>query len=35
VRGGDLFAQKEWSQSVNLETTGTEDGSFKLYHKPQ
>ena len=35
VRNGELFAQKEWSLSVNLKTTGTEDGSFKLYHKPQ
>jgi hypothetical protein len=35
VRGGDLFAQKEWQTSVTMTTTGTEDGSFKLYHKPQ
>jgi len=35
VRNGALFAQKEWSLSVNLATSGTEDGSFKLYHKPQ
>ena len=35
VRSGELFAQKEWSLSVNQKTTGTEDGSFKLYHKPQ
>ena len=35
VRGGELFAQKEWQMSVNLATTGTEEGSFKLYHRPQ
>jgi len=35
VRGGELFASKQWQNSVNLTTTGTEEGSFKLYHKPQ
>jgi hypothetical protein len=35
VRGGELFAQKEWQTSVAMTTTGTEEGSFKLYHKPQ
>ena len=35
VRNGELFAQKEWSLSVNQKTSGSEDGSFKLYHRPQ
>jgi hypothetical protein len=35
VRGGELFAQKEWQTSVNMVTSGTEQGSFKLYHRPQ
>ena len=35
VRGGELFAQKEWQTSVTMTTKGTEEGSFKLYHKPQ
>lgn len=35
VRGGELFAQKEWSLSTTGATSGTEEGSFKLYHKPQ
>lgn len=35
VRGGELFAQKEWKTEVNMTTVGNEEGSFKLYHKPQ
>ncbi len=35
VRGGELFAQKQWNLSVTQVTTGTDDGSFMLYHRPQ
>jgi hypothetical protein len=35
VRNGELFAQKQWQTSVNMATSGTENGTFKLYHKPQ
>lgn len=35
VRGGELFAQKEWQTAVNMTTTGSEEGWFKLIHKPQ
>jgi hypothetical protein len=35
VRGGDLFASKQWDLTVSGVTTGEENGTFKLDHKPQ
>ncbi|MCJ7676631.1 MAG: hypothetical protein MUO35_02775, partial [Anaerolineales bacterium] len=36
VKGGELFAQKEWDLALSTEGVSlTEDGSFKLYHRPQ
>jgi hypothetical protein len=35
VRGGDLFAQKQWSLTVSDVTTGSDQGTFMLYHRPQ
>jgi len=36
VKGGELFAEKEWDLSIGAgEGLMTENGSFKLYHRPQ
>lgn len=36
VLAEELFAQKEWNETVDVEGgTVTENGSFKLYHRPQ
>ena len=36
VKGGELFAEKEWELSIGAgEGLMTEEGSFKLYHRPE
>jgi hypothetical protein len=36
VKGGELFAEKEWDLSLATgDVSLTEEGSFKLYHRPQ
>jgi hypothetical protein len=36
VKGGELFAEKEWDLSVGAgDGLMTEEGSFKLYHRPE
>ena len=36
VKGGELFAEKEWELSIGVgEGMMTEEGSFKLYHRPE
>jgi hypothetical protein len=36
VKGGELFAEKEWDLAVGSGAASlTEEGSFKLYHRPQ
>jgi hypothetical protein len=36
VKGGELFAEKEWDLSIGAgEGQMTEEGSFKLYHRPE
>jgi hypothetical protein len=36
MKGGELFAEKEWDLSIGAgEGQMTEEGSFKLYHRPQ
>jgi hypothetical protein len=36
VEGGELFAEKEWDLAVSTEGVSlTEEGSFKLYHRPE
>jgi len=36
VKGGELFAEKEWDLSIGAgEGLMTEEGSFKLYHRPE